>query len=131
MTTCKARTATGQPCRMQALKGSRYCFTHSPDHGHQRAQARRHGGERQRVPHAGNTADLPTQIRTIADANRILSYVLAEALPLENSIARGRLLLAIHDSFVNALRTVELEARLIALENALATREAQKAREDG
>lgn len=115
---CKAKRRDGTPCP-NAAGESGYCFTHDPARGAERAQARRRGGERRRVPHAGNASKVPTQVRTLADVLAILDYALAEAVPMENSIQRGRLLVQIAHAFIEAIKTGELEARLLAIENAL------------
>ena len=116
MAQCKAKTRTGQPCRSNALKGSGYCFTHSPSTGAQRAAARRLGGQRRRVSHHGDSSMIPREISTLEDANKILAYVLTEVIPMENSIARARLLLALYDSYLKSFEIGELEERIQALE---------------
>lgn len=123
MAQCKAKTQSGQVCRSQAIKGGMFCFIHDPTQGAARAKARKRGGERRRVPHAGNPETIPAQVRTIDDVLKILDYALAEAMPLENSIQRGRLIVAICGAFIEAIKTGELESRLAAIEGALKTRE--------
>ena len=59
---------------------------------------------------------------TIAQATKILDYTLAEIIPMENSIARGRLLIALVAGYINAFEIGELENRLAAIENALKAR---------
>jgi len=116
MAKCKAKTGNGQDCKMQALKGGRYCFAHAPEAGAARAMARKAGGERNRTPHYGDSAAIPREVRTLDDANKILAYTLAETVPMENSIARARLLLALYDSFVKSFEIGEMEKRIQALE---------------
>lgn len=120
---CKAQTTNGQPCQAQALTDSKYCFIHDPALGAARAKARKRGGQRRRVPHAGNPESLPVQVRTIEDVLKVLDYALAESMPLENSIQRGRLIVAIAGAFIEAIKTGELEQRLAAIEAALKLRE--------
>lgn len=116
MTKCKAKTKSGKACGMSPLKGMQYCFTHSPEVGAERAMAHRKGGERQRTPHYGDDSIIPCEVSTLADANKILAYTLAETVPMENSIARARLLLALYDSFVKSFEIGELEKRIQLLE---------------
>jgi hypothetical protein len=123
---CKAKTQNGQPCQAQSIKGSKFCFIHDPAQGVARAKARKRGGERRRVPHAGNPEIIPAQIRTIDDVLKVLDYALAESMPLENSIQRGRLIVAIAGAFIEAIKTGELESRLAAIEFALRARETAK-----
>lgn len=118
MANCKAKTNNGQPCKMQAMKGGRFCFTHAPEVGAARAMARKKGGERHRTPHYGDSSIIPAEVKTLDDANKILAYTLAETVPMENSIARARLLLALYDSFLKSFEIGELEKRIQALEQA-------------
>jgi len=125
-TKCKAKTTNGQPCQAQAIKGEKFCFIHSPTQGAARAKARKKGGERNRTPHAGNPETIPASVRTIDDVLKVLDYALAESMPLENSIQRGRLIVAIASAFVEAIKTGELESRLAAIESALKAREVKQ-----
>ena len=120
---CKAKTTSGQPCQAQAIKGGKFCFIHDPAQGVKRARARKIGGQRRRVPHAGNPETIPAQVRSIDDVLKVLDYALAEAVPLENSTQRGRLIVAIAGAFIEAIKTGELETRLLAIESALKARE--------
>jgi hypothetical protein len=120
---CKSKTTSGQACQAQAIKGSKFCFTHDPASGAARAKARKTGGQRNRTPHAGKPETLPAKVRTIEDVLAVLDYTLAETIPLENSIQRGRLLVAICGAFIEAIKTGELESRLMAIESALKARE--------
>ncbi len=121
MAKCKGKTTRG-PCKAQALQGGRYCFTHDPASGKARATARKLGGMRNRTPHAGQADILPATVATISDATKILDYTLAEIIPMENSIARGRLLIALVAGYINAFEIGELENRLAAIETALKAR---------
>ena len=116
MAKCHAKTKSGAACNVPALKGSQYCFTHAPEVGAARAMARKTGGERHRTGHYGDSSLIPREVVTLADANKILTYTLAETVPMENSIARARLLLALYDSFVKSFEIGELEKRIQALE---------------
>ncbi|MEK6753467.1 MAG: hypothetical protein AABZ00_14515 [Chloroflexota bacterium] len=120
---CRSKTTSGQACQAQAIKGSKFCFTHDPASGAARAKARKIGGQRNRTPHAGNPETMPAKVRTIEDVLAVLDYALAESMPLENSIQRGRLLVAICGAFIDAIKTGELERRLMAIESALKARE--------
>lgn len=115
---CKAKTKNGKPC-MAAAGADGYCTFHSPAHGEARAKGRKLGGARARVLHAGDAGKVPAQARTLADVLAILDYALAEALPMENSVQRGRLLVQIAHAFIEAIKTGELEQRLAAIEAAL------------
>jgi hypothetical protein len=116
MAKCKAKTRTGKPCRMRPLKGSDFCFNHSPEAAAQRAAARKRGGEARHNERAGDPAAIPQQINSIQDARRILDFVKDELLVLDNTIARNRALIALHDSIAKSIEIGELEERLKALE---------------
>ena len=122
MAKCKAKTNSGGPCKAQARQGGQYCFTHDPASGKARATARKLGGKRNRTPHAGQADILPVTVATIAQATKILDYALAEIIPMENSIARGRLLIALVAGYINAFQVGELENRIMAIETALKAR---------
>lgn len=119
---CKAKTASGQPCKMPATKGGRFCFNHSPDHAAQRAQARKIGGQNRHTPHAGDPAQVVGQPRTIEAAYTVLDYALAETIAADNSIPRNRLLVAIAAGYVDAIKTGEIETQLKELLAVLASR---------
>ena len=119
---CKAKTKGGEACGAYALAESEYCYTHDPTRAAERQKARKTGGLNRQTPHGGAYSG-PRQVRTLADVLQVLDYTLCESLILENSITRGRLLVAIAAEFTNAIKTGELEARLLALEMVLKTRE--------
>lgn len=120
MATCKAKNASGKPCKMKPLKGSAYCFNHAPSKAAERAQARKRGGEARHTPHAGNPESIPAKITTIDEAGAILDYTLAELLVMDNGIARARALIALFDSYTRRFElgdTIEnLLRRVAALE---------------
>jgi hypothetical protein len=113
---CKAKNKHGQPCKMQALKGARYCFAHNPASGQARAEARKKGGENRNTPHFADPSLLPKKVKELSDANKILTYTLQEVAGMDNSIARARVLLALFDGFVKSFEIGELEKRIAALE---------------
>jgi hypothetical protein len=119
-TRCKAKTTSGKPCGA-APGGDGYCYVHSPNRGAERAAARKLGGMMRHTPHS-DAARPPAQLETFADARAILAYALAEALEGDNSIARGRLLVAIAQAGIEAWKIGELEDRLAAVEAALKAR---------
>ena len=70
-------------------------------------------------PHNADSSQIPSDVRSIDGVFAILNYALQESFVLDNSIARGRLLVSISHGFIEALKVGELEKRLEALENAL------------
>lgn len=116
MQKCYAVTATGAPCRSAAQKGSDFCFFHNPTQATKRAQARKKGGYNRHTQHFADASQLPASVTTLADANKILSYVLVEVIGQENTIARARVLLNLFDSYIKSFEIGELEKRIQALE---------------
>ncbi len=126
MAQCAAITETGSPCRAQALKGGKLCFTHAPESSAERARAHRLGGQRRRVGHAGEVGLVPAQVRTSTDVLTVLDYSLQEVLAIENSISRGRLLVALCAVYTQTIRTIEFERRIRSLEDRFAEPKATK-----
>jgi len=116
---CKAITKSGEPCGAYAGADG-FCFMHSPTQAARRAEARRLGGQRQRASHSG--ADCPVTVQSMGDVLRLLDYTLAEAGRLENSLARGRLLVSLADCYIRAVQAGEFENRIAALERVLLAR---------
>jgi len=121
MANCQAKTQSGKPCAIPALKGTHYCFTHSPITRTAQAEARKRGGENRHTPHFADASELPADLQSVQEARKILMYTLREVIGMENSIARARVLLALFDSVVKSLEIGELEARLSTLEKVLNT----------
>lgn len=115
---CKATRTNGQRCKMQALRGDKYCFNHSPAAGVARAKSRKLGGMNRNTPHFADPSTLPAKVDTLTDAHALLTYVLAEVGGMDNTHNRARILLALFDSFVKSFEIGELEKRIAALEQA-------------
>ena len=113
---CTATATNGKQCKAGALKGSEFCFWHDPASERDRQKARKKGGYSRKTPHVGDPFTIPETFDTVQDANKLLDYILAEVLPMENSIPRARILLSIHESFLRAIEIGELEKRITALE---------------
>jgi hypothetical protein len=64
----------------------------------------------------------PATLACLDDARAILSYALSECLEGDNSIARGRLLVAIAQAGVSTWAVGELEQRLAAVEALLTSK---------
>lgn len=101
---------------MAAVKGGRFCFTHSPERAAERATARKLGGYNRHTPHAGDPSTIPPKIATVEDAGALLSYVLAELLVMDNGIARARALLSAYEMYLKSIEQTEIIKRLEALE---------------
>ena len=96
-----------------------YCFWHSPAHEEEAAEARRLGGLRRRREKALSGAYDFTGLGSVEDIRRVLEVAVVDALSLDNSVARARVLIAGAQAATRLLETGELEARIAALEAAL------------
>ncbi|MEQ1642053.1 MAG: DUF5763 domain-containing protein [Pyrinomonadaceae bacterium] len=112
---CKGLNASGTQCKAYA-SDSGYCFMHDAAKGRERALARRNGGLSTKKPHTADASLIPAEVRSIDGVLAVLNYALLESIVLDNSIARGRLLVSIAHGFVEVLKVGELEQRLEALE---------------
>jgi len=111
---CQAKNKQGGPCGAAAMIGDKFCYQHSPKVADERAEARKLGGYRSRRKHSKGQP--PEKVRTIEDVLQLLDYSLAESIELENSIARGRLLVALAGEYIRALDVGDLETRMQRLE---------------
>src|SRR5512132_2787838 len=109
MAKCNGKNSRGEPCKVAALRGDRYCFNHSPATRAAQAAARKLGGYNRATPHAGDAEQVHKAPRTIPEIFTILDYTLAETLAGENGIQRGRLLVSIVGAYVDALKVGEIE----------------------
>ena len=123
---CSANNRSGEKCKAFASGGGGFCFMHDETKGKERALARRNGGLATKQPHFADAEILPSEIRRIEDVFIILDYAFFEAVGLDNSINRGRLLVSIAHGFIEALKVGELEKRLESLEMALKLRKQKK-----
>ena len=113
---CKGKTQSGQPCKMPAIGGGQYCFTHSPGTRQAQAVARKLGGQNRATPHAGDPSTIPANITNLETAGMLLNYTLQELLVMDNSIPRARALLSAYEMFLKSIEIGELEQRIAALE---------------
>jgi hypothetical protein len=88
------------------MRDEPYCFWHSPEHATEATEARRLGGlRRRREKTVGAVYDLEG-LGSVNGIRRVLDIVVADALGLENSVARSRLLIM---AAVAATRLLEVE----------------------
>ena len=120
--TCKAHKQNGERCASSPLLDGDFCFWHSPDHAEEAAAARRLGGLRRRREHALAGAYDVDALASIPAIRRIVELAVLDALGLENSIARSRLLIAAALAAAKLLEVGELEERLASIEAALGPR---------
>ena len=116
---CRAMREGGHPCRAAPLRDGDYCLMHSPEHAEEMAEARRLGGQRRRreVTLIG-VYDLD-ELDSVPHLRRLLTIAATDALSLENSIARGRLLVSVALGAAKLLEVGGLEERVRAIEATL------------
>jgi hypothetical protein len=100
-----------------------FCFWHSPEHAEEAANARRLGGQRRRRESTLAGAYDVEGLDTVASIRRVIEIVTFDALGMDNSVARGRLLIAAMQAATKLLETGELEQRVAELEAAVKPRQ--------
>ena len=91
-------------------------FWHDPDRSDDLAEAQRLGGLRRKRERTVAAAYDFSGLGSVEAIRRILEIATLDALGLENSIARGRLLISAAQAATKLLETGELAERLAALE---------------
>ena len=112
---CAATNKRGQPCASPVIRGSRYCYTHSPSKARERAAARRKGGHNRRA----SAKSQQSQPEPIGDVRGVLAWVnaaLADVWLLENTARRAQTISTLCNTALKALEVGELEQRIAALE---------------
>ena len=113
---CTFAMPRGRLCGATPLRDGPYCFWHAPEKEEEAAEARRLGGLRRRREKTLAGAYEVNGLGSIAEIRRILEIAILDALGLDNSVARVRLLISAALAAAKLLETGELEARLAALE---------------
>src|SRR5450759_3372120 len=116
---CTGSLPDGRGCRAWPLQGEPFCLWHSPAREEEAAEARRLGGLRRRRERTVSGAYDFAGLGSIEAIRRILEIATLDALGLENSVARARVLLAAVLAATKLLEAGELEERLAALEAAV------------
>ena len=119
---CKFVKDDGQRCQAPPLHESDFCFVHDPEHTEEMAEARRLGGLRRRKEKAVQGAYDIEGLEDVGQVRRLVEVAVLDTLALENSVARGRLLIAGALAAAKLLEVGELEERVRALEAAVEPR---------
>jgi hypothetical protein len=117
---CTFEPSGGRPCRARPLRDEPYCFWHSPDHAEEAAEARRLGGLRRRREKTITSVYELEGLGSVEGIRRVLDIAVADALALENSIARSRVLIAAAMAAAKLLEVAENETREALLASDLA-----------
>ncbi len=118
MGSCTATTVAGRRCRAAPLRDGTQCFAHSPDTAEEAAAARRLGGIRRKREKTLAGAYELTGLDTVESIRRLVMIATFDALALDNSIARARVLLSAALAAAKLLEVGDLEVRLELLEAA-------------
>ena len=110
--TCTFRKSSGEQCRARPMHDNSLCFWHDPEFAAEAAEARRHGGLRRRRDETLAGAYEVDGIESVTQIRRVIAIVIFDALGLDNSVARGRLLIAAAQAATKLLEVGELEQRL-------------------
>jgi hypothetical protein len=108
-----------RPCGAPPGRESKYCFWHDPDKTDDLAEAQRLGGLRRRRERTIAAAYDFTGLGSTEAIGRVLEIAATDALYLENSIARSRLLISAGLAALRLIEVGDLEARVALLEQAL------------
>jgi hypothetical protein len=99
-----------------------YCFWHHPDYAEEAEQARRLGGQRRRREKITEGAYELDGLDSIPALRRVLEVAVIDALGLENSVARSRVLISAVQVGARLVEVGEMEERMAAVEAALGPR---------
>jgi hypothetical protein len=117
---CASLNADGEACRMAPLRDRPFCFAHDPERAQEAADARRLGGLRRKKERTIAIAyDLPG-FDTVDGIRSVFEIARTDLLGLDNSINRARALIAAGSAAARLLEVADFEARLAAVEAALA-----------
>ena len=117
--TCAAKNEDGNRCCQRPFKGRSFCFWHDPEHAEEAEQARRLGGQRRHRERITEGAYDLEGIESPAKIRRVLEIAILDALGLENSVNRSRVLIAGVLAAAKLCEVGEQEDRLNAIEAAL------------
>ena len=124
---CAFRFPTGEPCHSPPLHDGDYCLMHSREHAKEVQEARRIGGLHRKREATLSAAFDFAGLKTVDGIRRLLEIAATDALGMENSPARSRMLVYVA---LAALRTLEVgvfEEHLAVLEQAVHGQRSQSA----
>ena len=124
--TCASIKQNGERCRQAPLQGEGHCFWHHPDYSEEAEQARKLGGQRRRREKITEGAYDLEGLDTLEGIRRLLNVALLDAIGLENSVARSRVIISGVLAAAKLLEVGEQEERLAAVEAALGPRLVKK-----
>ena len=121
---CAFTMPDGRPCQAAPLVDGTLCYLHDPAKAEETAEARRLGGLRRKREKTIVLAYDLASLGTVDGILRVLDIASRDALGLDNSIARSRVLISVAGAATRLLEVGDLAARVAALEAALASQHA-------
>jgi len=119
---CTAIKANGEPCGHPPMLESVMCYWHDPKNAEAAMEARRLGGRRRRRERSLDGAYEFEGLSGPQDLKRILEIATYDALALENSTSRVRVLIALVQAGAKLFEVTDLEQRLRNLEATMGPR---------
>ena len=112
---CSATASDGRPCRAAPLVDGAFCFFHDRATVAEAAEARRLGGRRRRREKTIKTIYDLQGLDTFKGILRVLDIAVADALGLDNSIGRARVLITAASAAAKLVEPGEDEATMDSL----------------
>jgi len=115
-TKCTFIKANGERCQAHKLRGSDFCYFHSPQVVVERAEARRRGGLSRHGPKGETGSYL---IKSPADVLTVLEDTLNDAYGLDNTAGRAKAIGYLCQIILKGFEGTEVFSRLEAIEERL------------
>lgn len=116
--TCSVMRADGRPCGATPQRERDICFVHDPERAGEAADARRLGGLRRKRERTVADAYELVGLDSVDGIRRVIEIGVFDALGLESSIPRTRVLISAAGAATRLLETADFEERLRFLEAA-------------
>ena len=113
---CQGINKSGGACGTHPLLDHDYCLFHSPDHIEEARRARSLGGHRRKREHVIQSTYDIFDLNSVEGLLRLLEVAALDALGLENSLARSKVIVTILRAGATLLPFGELDRRLSELE---------------
>ena len=110
---CTHERRDGRPCGATPMRGKALCFWHDPSTADEAAEARRLGGLRRRREKTVAAAYEFDGLGSPQAIRRVLEIAAVDALGLDNSVARLRVLIAVSATAVKLIEFLQFGGRWI------------------
>ena len=124
--TCRADNKDGGTCGAAPLQDGAFCYMHDPRHAQEMQDARRVGGLRRRRETTVSVAYEIDGVESVPQLRRVLEIVILDALGMDNTVARGRLLVSAVTAASKLTEIGEVAEQIARLHDVLAPRIAQE-----